>query len=91
VGGLVMYAINAVALLNASRMPEHLALWLVLREMVTEQTVQPVKNVPGHDAVLVRDDVDADRWQAIVQIVRRRFKKNEFLLYAKENGRWKKV
>lgn len=86
-----MYAVNTVALMNASRMPEYLALWLMSRQVVTEQTVQPVRGKPGHDAVLVRDDVSAERWQAIAQIVRMRLEKTQFPLYEKANGCWKKV
>lgn len=84
-----MYAVNLIAFMNASKQPEYLPLWLVLREVVTEQIVQPVKNKPGHDAVLV--DVDADRWQAIVQIIRVKLGKTQFPLYEKGRSRWKKV
>lgn len=86
-----MRAVNLVAFMNTARVPEYLPLWLVLREIVTEQVVQPVKGKPGHDALFVRDDVSAERWQAIVEIIRRRLKKNQFLLYEKMKGRWRRV
>jgi hypothetical protein len=87
-----MYAVNVVALLNASKEPPHLPVWLLLREIVTEQVVTPVSDVPGHDALLVRGDVKADRWNAIVSLIRKRFRKAEFPLYEKTRGsRWEKV
>ncbi|MBN2129041.1 MAG: hypothetical protein JW741_06065 [Sedimentisphaerales bacterium] len=86
-----MYAVNTVALMNASKMPEYLALWLVLRDIVTAEIVEPVRGVPGHNALLVRDDVSVERWQAVVAIVRKRLEKNQFPMYEKSNGRWKQV
>lgn len=49
---------------------------------MTEEIVQPLPGM-GHEALLVRGDVAADRWQAICQIVRKKFSYPQFPLYEK--------
>jgi len=51
----------------------------------------PDPGCSGHDALLVRDDVGAERWRAVMLLVRREFKKYEFPLYEKLRTRWRQV
>ena len=67
-----MYAVNLVALVELTYMPQHLPLLWLLRDIVTETRIQPLPGM-SHEALLVADDVSAERWHAIVEIVRKRF------------------
>ena len=88
---MARYAVNLVAMAELTQRVEGLPLWLLLRDIVTEQVVSPDPNRPGHDALLVCSDVDGERWRAIVLLVRREFKKYEFPLYKKLRTRWRQV
>jgi len=88
----IMRAVNLIGFMNTSKMTEHLPLWLVLRPLLTDSTVQPVPARPGHDAVLVRDDVSEEQWRAIVAIIRQRFDKANFPLWERgSRGGWKMI
>lgn len=56
------YAVNLAAMLELTRRPADLPLLLVLREIVTEEIVNPIRGQEiSTAAVLVRDDVAAER------------------------------
>ena len=85
-----MYAVGVIAMLELGRRVEHLAVKLLLEGILTAETVD---TRPSHFdkglAFLVREDVSAERWQAIVKVVRLRFRKAELPLYVKSGGSWK--
>jgi hypothetical protein len=87
----IVYAVNLVAFMNTAKSIDLLPLWLLFKDIVTKQIVRPYPTKMGHDAVLVRSDVSKERWCAVVQIVRTKLNKNEFLLYTRARGRWGKV
>lgn len=88
---MAQYAVNLVALMNVSKMPEHLPLYMLLRGVVTEQVVQDDIEELGNEALVVRDDVSAERWEAIVKVVRFKFSATGFPLY-KNNGKgWRRL
>lgn len=72
------------------REPKNLPLLLVLREVVTEKVVLPIKRF-GHEALLVKPDVSAERWEAIVKVIRKKLPYYEFPLYEKRDGRWRTI
>jgi hypothetical protein len=78
--------------MELTREPTGLPLLLLLRGIVTEQTVCPI---PGkdisHQAVIVREDVSAERWQAIVKLIRTKYRYQQFPLYEKTARGWKTV
>lgn len=85
-----MFAINLVAFLNLSKTPSMLPLYLLFRGIVSETVMNPYPSRDGHTALLVREDVSKERWDAIVKIVRTKIPKRELLLYQKDK-RWKTV
>ncbi|MBN1137740.1 MAG: hypothetical protein JXM73_14225 [Anaerolineae bacterium] len=83
-----MYAVNLVGLMGLGRELGALPLYLLLRGIVTEQVVQAGSGM-GHEALVVRDDVPAERWRAIVAVVRSRYWRVELPLYERVSGRWR--
>ena len=83
-----MYAVNLMAIAELTRKPANLALWLVLRDFVTETEIQ---TLPGmqHASLLVRDEIGPERWQAMVAIIRSRFSYPAFPMYEKTQGYWR--
>jgi hypothetical protein len=69
----------------------HLPLYILLRGIVTEQTISPLSGM-GHEALVVSDGVTAERWQAICAVVRMKFRYADFPLYEKRPGKgWKTI
>ena len=89
-GGKAMtqYAVNLIAMLNASKQIELLPVYLILRTIITDTVIHTDKDVPEKDALLVRDDIEPERWNAIAKIIRLRIDKHTFPLYVKEK-RWR--
>lgn len=85
------FAVNLVSLLGLTREPKYLPLYLLLKGIVTETVIQPEKHRPAHDALLVSSDITQERWEAIVKIVRLKFRYNELPLYQKEKSGWRKM
>jgi hypothetical protein len=88
-----MYAVNLIAMMNlAQEGPAGLPLLALLRGIVTEDVVLPMGNgVLGHDALLVREDVSQERWEAIVKLIRTKLPRNEFPLYEKTDRGWRNI
>jgi hypothetical protein len=84
------YAINLVALMSLSKMPEHLPLYLLLKGIVTEQVIMDARRL-GTEALVVRGDVSAERWSAIVKIVRMKFNAESFPLYDNCGTGWRRL
>ena len=84
------YAINLVAFLNSSRMINHFPLYLLLKNIVTKTVVHPYPNRAGHTALLVKEDINQEQWQAIFTIIRLKLSKRDFQLYEKR-GRWQVI
>ncbi len=84
------YAINLVALMNLSKTPEHLPLYLLLRGIVTETMVQDNHRL-GTEALVVSEDVSAERWDAIAKIVRMKFSPESFPLYQNLGKGWRRL
>ncbi len=76
-----------MAFLNLSKTPSVLPLYLLFRGIVSETVMNPYPSRDGHTALLVREDVSKERWNAIVQIVRLKVPKHELPLYQKEKRR----
>lgn len=83
-----MFAINLVAFINISKMPELLPLYLLLRDKVTDQVIEPYKNKIGHTALIL--DVDERQWEGIFGVIRSKYRKAELPLYENKSG-WKIV
>ena len=87
-----MYAVHLPSMLELTRQPAGLPLLMLLKDIVTEEVFCPV---PGkdwsHQALLVSDDVSADRWAAIVKLIRKKYRYQEFPLYERKNGAWKTI
>lgn len=84
-----MYAVNLISFGGLTRELKHLPLYLLLRGIVTETVIQADKKRPTHDALLVSGDVDKERWEAICQLVRLKFRKAQFPLYLKTKNGWR--
>jgi len=79
-------------MMELTRDPRGLALLLLLKSIVTETAVWPVRGKEwGHQAFLVADDVSAERWEAIVKIIRKKFRYDQFPLYERAGSGWKAV
>jgi len=86
------YAVNLGSMMELTRKPADLPLLLLLRGIVTDQAICTESGKDAiHTAVLVKDDVSAERWQAIVTLIRKKYRYNQFPLYEKADGRWKKL
>ena len=88
-----MYAVNLIAMMNLVKQgPTSLPLLALLRGIVTEEVVLPMgQGVLGHDALLVREDISQERWEAIVKLIRMKLPHYEFPLYEKTERGWKNV
>ncbi|NIV29317.1 MAG: hypothetical protein GWN58_07360 [Anaerolineae bacterium] len=85
-----MYAIGLVAMMSLREQPQHLPIYMLLRGIATETVVHTKpKHFDLGAALLVRDDVTPERWQAIVQICRKKFTKSDLPLYERHAGRWR--
>ena len=85
-----MYAVGVIAMLELGRRVEHLPVKLLLQGILTAETVDTrPKDIDGGLAFLVREDVPAERWQAIVEVVRIKFRKAELPLYEKKGSSWR--
>jgi hypothetical protein len=85
-----MYAISMIAMLSLQEQPEHLPIYLLLRGIATETVVHTKpERIDFGAAFLVRDDVTPERWQAIVQICRKKLTKSQLPLYERSAGRWR--
>ena len=85
-----MYAVGVIAMMELDRRVEHLPVKFLLQGILTAQTVE---TRPSHFdkglAFLVREDVSAERWEAIVKVVRLKFRKAEVPLYEKNGSSWR--
>jgi hypothetical protein len=87
------YAVSLPAMLELTREPTGLPLLVLLQSIVTETVIFPI---PGkdfaHQALLVRDDIPPQRWSAVVALIRKRYRYNQFPLYENPAGkRWKTI
>jgi hypothetical protein len=87
---MARYAVNLVGLMCLSKMAEHLPLYLLLKGIVTEEVVMD-KNRLGTEALVVSGDVSAERWQAIVKVVRLKFGAAQFPLYENRGKGWRRL
>ena len=87
-----MYAINIPAMMGLTREPSGLPLLLLLRSIVTETVVSPIKGKEfAHQAFLVSEEVSEERWNAIVTLIRKKYSYNRFPLYRRTARGWKTV
>jgi len=86
-----MRAVSLVAMMALTRDPTGLPLWLLLREIVSETVVVPQPEKFGSAALLVREDVPPERWEAIVKLIRKTYRHYEFELFEKGARGWKKI
>lgn len=86
------YAVNLVAFMNVSKQPEHLPLAWLLNGVTTETVVHCSEHDRlGTEAVLIREDVTEERWQAIVKVVQMKFRPTEFPLYENAGKGWTRI
>ena len=86
------YAVSLPAMMELTREPAGLPLLLLLRSVVTETTVSPVRGKEfAHQALLVSGDVGPERWQAIVTLIRKRYRYDQFPLYEQTARGWRAV
>jgi hypothetical protein len=84
------YAVSLVGLLNVCKQPEHLPLYWLLENIVTT-TVVAKGHTLGTEALVVRDDVSAERWEAIVKVVQMKFRPAAFPLYENAGKGWRRI
>ena len=89
--GRLQHAVNLTAMLELTRDPTGLPLLMLLRGIVTDQIVNPYPDKFTTAALLVRDDTPLERWQAIVQLIRKRYPYNQFPLYKKGPRGWRAI
>ena len=86
------YAVNLGAMMGLTREPANLGLLTLLKNIVVEEPFCPV---PGkdwaHQALPVRADISEDRWNAIVQLIRQKYRYHEFPLYRRTQRGWRTV
>ena len=86
------YAVSLSAMLELTRDPEGLPLLLLLRGVVTDKRVEPFPaKAFAHQGVLVREDVEPERWQAIVKLIRKKLRYDQFPIYERGKRGWKTV
>ena len=86
------YAVSLSAMMELTRDPTGLPLLMLLRGVVTEQVVEPFpEKAFAHQGLLVREDIEPERWQAIVKLIRRKFRYDQFPIYEKGKRGWKTV
>ena len=86
----VRYAVSLIGMMNLSKQPEHLPLYVLLRQIVTPTVIANDDRL-GTEALVVRDDVGRERWDAIVQVVRMKFRPEQFPLYENSGSGWKRL
>ena len=69
---------------------EHAALYIVLRQIVTEEVVMDPDRF-GTEALVVRDDLKPGQFLAIARILQMRFRPEEFPLYENKNKDWRRL
>lgn len=87
------YAVSLSAMLELTRDPTGFPLLMLLRQVVTEQVVEPFpEKAFVHQGLLVREDIEPERWQAILKLIRTKYRYGQFPVYAKgARGGWKTV
>lgn len=86
------YAINisdwSEFLTNKPTSPES----LLLRPLISHETVKCENTLDG-DAWIVNQEITAERWEAIVSLLRKHHHRNNFRLYQSKTGKggWKRV
>lgn len=86
------YAINisdwSDFLTNKPTSPES----FLLRPLLSEEQVKCEKNIDG-DALMVKQEITAERWEAVVSLLRKHHHRNERRLYQSKTGKggWKRV
>ena len=86
------YAVSITAMMELTREPAGLPLLLLLKGIVTETVIWPVRDKEwAHQAFLVSDEVTAERWEAIVALIRGKFRYAQFPLYEKGARGWKTI
>jgi len=83
-----MYAVNLTSLMKLQETDPVGALLFPLS--ILGEAIEPIKRRLGHTAITLL--VDEARGAAIVQLVREKYQKYEFLLYHSETGKggWKR-
>jgi len=85
-------AVSLTGMLELTRNPSGLPLLMLLRDIVTEETVEPFpERAFAHQGLLVREDITPERWQAIVKLIRKQLKYHQFPIYEKGTRGWKTV
>ena len=86
------YAVSLSAMLELTREPSGLPLLMLLRGIVTEQVIEPFpEKAFAHQGLLVRGDVEPEQWQAIVKLIRNKYRYDQFPIYEKGARGWKTV
>lgn len=89
---MTKYAINlsdwSEFLTNKPTSPEV----MLLRPLIGEEHVKCEKNLDG-DALLVKQEITTERWEAVVSLIRKHHHRNKFRLYISKTGKggWKRV
>lgn len=90
---MTKYAINisdwSDFLTNKSISPEA----RLLRPLISEEQVVKCENTLDGDAWIVNQEITAERWEAVVSLLRKHHHRNEFRLYKSKSGKggWKRV
>lgn len=84
------YAVNLCAMLNVSKQPEHAAIHIVLRQIVTEEVVMD-PGCLGTEALVVREDLKPGQFLAIARLLQMRFRPEEFPLYENKGKGWRRL
>ena len=87
-----IYAVSLVGMMELTRDPTGLPLLMLLNDVVTDKRVEPFpEKAFAHQGLIVREDVDPERWQAIVKLIRSKFRYDQFPIYEKGKRGWKTV
>ena len=87
-----IYAVSLVAMMELTRDSTGLPLLMLLQQVVTERVVEPFpEKAFAHQGLLIREDVEPERCQAIVKLIRKRFRYDQFPIYEKGPRGWKTV
>ena len=86
----MIYAVGLMAMAELTRTATGLPLLILLKGIVEETPIQTMRGMQ-HQALPVRDGVSRERWQAIVKLIRSRYRYPEFPLYEKTKGYWRAV
>ena len=89
---MTSFAVSLSAMLELTRQSSDLPLLMLLGQVVTEQIVEPFpEKAFAHQGLLIREDIEPERWQAIVHLIRTRFRYDQFPIYEKGPRGWKTV